>query len=222
MGGAVLATEPVHRRAPSTIQEEDFVFLAVDSESFELPEVLGDSGAGDRGAGGGMHSAQGAGSQQGTIVALPSPSASTSTSTSTSLHYDSGGTTLHHGSNEGGGQAIQAGGHTGGAQAAPGHTGGRQVSMAEPQGAAAAAAAALAYGGIMEGGPVAHRFILRRPYRSIEREYGLEDREALGTGQYGVIRSCVHRRSGMSLACKTISKGSFQVCPTVLFCTSQF
>ncbi|CAI5473887.1 unnamed protein product [Closterium sp. Yama58-4] len=54
------------------------------------------------------------------------------------------------------------------------------------------------------------RFILRRPYRNIEREYMLQERAPLGTGQFGIIRSCVKLKTGEVLACKSISKSTFQ------------
>ncbi|GJP33190.1 hypothetical protein CLOM_g17749 [Closterium sp. NIES-68] len=52
-------------------------------------------------------------------------------------------------------------------------------------------------------GPTA--YVLRRPYRELALVYEVGEEE-LGVGQFGVIRLCVSRATGLLLACKTISK----------------
>ncbi|CAI5487819.1 unnamed protein product [Closterium sp. Naga37s-1] len=51
--------------------------------------------------------------------------------------------------------------------------------------------------------------VLRRPVEDIRREWLLLKKE-IGTGQYGVIRRCVHRSTGEIAACKSIRKSAFQ------------
>ncbi|CAI7808414.1 unnamed protein product [Closterium sp. NIES-54] len=48
-------------------------------------------------------------------------------------------------------------------------------------------------------------FVLRKPYADIREEYVVARKE-IGSGQFGIIRKCVQRQSGLTFACKTIAK----------------
>ena len=58
--------------------------------------------------------------------------------------------------------------------------------------------------------PSKNTTILPFPTGNLRQDYILKDDE-LGRGQFGVVRSCIHRRSGALLACKTIMKDVLQV-----------
>ncbi|CAI5459916.1 unnamed protein product [Closterium sp. Yama58-4] len=48
-------------------------------------------------------------------------------------------------------------------------------------------------------------FVLRKAYADIREEYVVARKE-IGSGQFGIIRKCVQRHTGLTFACKTIAK----------------
>ncbi|CAI5988741.1 unnamed protein product [Closterium sp. NIES-64] len=48
-------------------------------------------------------------------------------------------------------------------------------------------------------------FVLRKPYADIREEYVVARKE-IGSGQFGIIRKCVQRQTGLTFACKSIAK----------------